>query len=236
MNNMPEYFEYGYKISNPLLSWEYNGSYSNNIIESQSINGESLDVNIRQYQVSKIISTDESYVLKASNGFNTCSSTIDIKFANGIYYGLVDEDTLDNRASDIYHSNPTRLLRDITKVIQPTVELSLTDYVIGNNKYFIYAAPERLVYDENGKFKISVYLPDINLSDYMDDKTAPILTNGEYDSENNLFIGLDKLGIEVMTRFSYTNIYGYTENYVILKTTGYFTRNLENAKFNIYVR
>ena len=236
MNDMPEYFEYGYKISNPLLSWEYNGSYSNNIIESQSINGESLDVNIRQYQVSKIISTDESYVLKASNGFNTCSSTIDIKFANGIYYGLVDEDTLDNRASDIYHANPTRLLRDITKVIQPTVELSLTDYVIGNNKYFIYAAPERLVYDENGKFKISVYLPDINLSDYMDDKTAPILTNGEYDSENNLFIGLDKLGIEVMTRFSYTNIYGYTENYVILKTTGYFTRNLENAKFNIYVR
>ena len=112
----------------------------------------------------------------------------------------------------------------------------MTDYVIGNNKYFIYAAPERLVYDKNGKFKISVYLPDINLSDYMDDKTAPILTNGEYDSENNLFIGLDKLGIEVMTRFSYTNIYGYTENYVILKTTGYFTRNLENAKFNIYVR
>lgn len=235
MEDMPDYFEYGYTIDNPLLIWEYNDIEKPDI-EYQKINGENIDVNLREYRVARIIGSDEKIILKASNGFTTCSSTIDIKFANGIYYGLVDEDLLDNKESDIYHDNPSQLLRDITKVIKPTVKLDLIDYIIGNNNYFIFAAPKRLIYDENGKFKISFYLPDVDLSKYMDDNTAPILTNGEYDSENNLFVGMDKLGMELMTEFLYTNEYGFEEEYVIFKTNGFFTRNLQNEKFNIYIR
>ena len=141
-----------------------------------------------------------------------------------------------------------KLLKDINKIIQPQKELDLANIIIGNNKYFIYALPKRLLY-KNGKQDITFYLPDINSEEVVkanrDDKTTPILTDGTYVSETNTSDGykfsgelksLNSYKMEVLMEFKYTNIFGYVEDYVIFKSNGYFTRLYDNTKFSIYVR
>lgn len=246
------YFEYGDIISNPIFEWQYNDNYNTEEIEYQRLND--IDIPIEDdyeysYQLEKEIHmTDEDNVFKleSSNGFNICTGTIEMIFSNAIYYGLVDEDLLDQRDSDIYHNNPSQLLNDITKIIKPEIKLDLRDYIIGNNKYFIYAAPKRLVYNDDGKLLITFYLPDINSDEVKaannDDKTMPILTNGAYTKEtvdpefSGELLSLDKYSMEIMTEFNYTNIYGYTEDYVIFKSNGFFTRLYDDTKFTINIR
>ena len=249
------YFEFGDVIDNPLFKWAYNDNYNTENIEYQKLNNTIIPTKTNDYTYEYRMATTinmnskvRTFVLEASNGFNDCSSTINIEFANGIYYGLVDEDLLDKRKSDIYHNNPTKLLKDINKIIQPQKELDLANIIIGNNKYFIYALPKRLLY-KNGKQDITFYLPDINSEEVVkanrDDKTTPILTDGTYVSETNTSDGykfsgelksLNSYKMEVLREFKYTNIFGYVEDYVIFKSNGYFTRLYDNTKFSIYVR
>lgn len=253
-----KYFEYGDSFVNPLFKWAYNDNYNTENIEYQKFNGTNIPIKANdytyQYRLAATVnmnSTVKSFTVEAFNGFNDCSSTININFCNGIYYGLVDEDLLDTRKSDIYTKNPTKLLRDITKLIQPQKEIDLVDIIIGNNKYFIYALPKRLLY-KDGKQDITFYLPDINSEEVMkanrDDKTTPILTDGTYlagvmtpDANGNYqFSGqlksLDSYKMEKMVEFKYTNVFGYTEDYVIFKSNGYFTRLYDNTKFSIHIR
>ena len=220
MDNMPEYFEYGYSINNPLLSWEYADAYGTLEIEWQKLNNINLDQNARSYQVEEIITNDKSYILNAFDGFSECETVLNIKFCNAIYYGMIDEDKLDNRKSDTYHNNPLGIFNDadIIKSLQPTVDLSLINTIVGNNKYFVYAAPKRLVYDNNGKALLTFFLPIIDIEP--DDKTIPVLTNGKYEVENIIdgeivysdnLVKLDKYSMEKLAEINYTNKYGYTE-------------------------
>lgn len=240
MEDQPEYFEIGSVLDNIKLYWEYNSSYGEQkTINSQQLNGMDLNPNIREYIINKSIREDEVYKITAKDNYNTCSSEIHIRFTNGIYYGLVDEDTLDGKESDIYHDHLDKLLHDITRVLQPMVDLDLNKFIIGNNKYFIYAAPKRLVYDENGKIKITFYLPDIHderiIAANRDDKTTPILTNGKFDQSESL-IKLDQYEMELLGEFNYTNSSGYTEDYVVFKSNGFFTRLYDDTEFTINVR
>ena len=248
-----EYFEIGRKLVKPYLEWEYSmPPYSDTPydIKYQKINNSDIATNLRITQLDKTISSDEKITIEGFNGFTVCNSTLYMKFCNGIYYGLVDEDLLDERDSDIYTNNPTKLLNDITKELKPDRYMDFTDYIIGNNKYFIFALPKRLAYDENGRVLITFFLPDIKsdifLDTNIDDKTIPIFTNGkyvneEYDSDGNLIfkgnlVELDSFKMELLADFSYTNEYNYTEDYVIFKSNGYFTRLYDDTLFNIYIR
>lgn len=245
MDNMPEYFEYGYSINNPLLSWEYADAYGTLEIEWQKLNNINLDQNARSYQVEEIITNDKSYTLNAFDGFSECETVLNIKFCNAIYYGMIDEDKLDNRKSDTYHNNPLGIFNDadIIKSLQPTVDLSLINTIVGNNKYFVYAAPKRLVYDNNGKALLTFFLPIIDIEP--DDKTVPVLTNGKYEVENIIdgeivysdnLVKLDKYSMEKLAEINYTNKYGYTEPYVIFKANGFFTRLYDNTPLTISVK
>ena len=239
MDDMPEYFEIGTVIENPIYSWEYNDNYNTQTIDWQRFDDIDLNKDLRQYQTNEIITRDTSHTIYASNGYNDCETTINIKFCNGIYYGFIDEDLIDNKNSDIYHDDPDRLLHDITKSIQPTADLDLLDVIINNNRYFIYALPKRLIYDADGKMVLSFYLPDLSSDEVKlannDDKTTPVLTNGDMD-QSNCLIDLEEYKMEVFTEFNYTNDSGYTEPYVVYKSNGYFTRLYDETKFNINIR
>ena len=236
MDNMPEYFEYGYQINNPIINWEYEMPYGDEEeLQWQRINNEDIDTSIRQYQISDIITSDTTYHIEASDGIDTCEYSLDIKFANGIYYGLVDEDTLDKKDSDVYTNNPQKLISDLNKRVKPNRDLSLINYKFGNNKYFIYAAPKRLVYDSDGKSMITFYNPDIKSVKMRDDKTIPKFTNGLLDDTKSL-ISLDEFKMEYFTECDFINKYGYSEKYVIFKSNGFFTRLYEDTKFELYVK
>lgn len=123
--------------------------------------------------------------------------------------------------------------------LQNTVEMDLKDYIIGANNYFLFAAPKRLVYDENGYIKIEFVLPDVTSEEIrnyrLDEHTLPVYTDGSFNESNQL-VELDKMEMNYLGEFMYTNAYGYSELYMVWKSNGFFTRRFEDYKFHIRVR
>lgn len=249
VNNKDTYFyELGQTLINPTISWEYNANY--NEIIRQTIDGISIDVNLRNYILKETITKNRLIKLHGENEFYSVDKDILLEFVNGIYYGLIDEDQLqyfqykpklpnrDNRVIDEYYDNSDlqRMMKKLTKSLQRTANLHLEEYIIGNNNYFVYAAPKRLLYDANGNMNMVFYLPDINSEEVIkqnrDDKTTPIYTNGKFDIQNCL-IKVDEMKMIVISEFDYVNDYGYTETYVVFRSNGFFSRLFDDTKFNI---
>ena len=126
----------------------------------------------------------------------------------------------------------------LESILQASPEIKLNDYIIGNNNYFVYACPERLAIDENGKELLKFTLPDINSDEvknhYVDDKSWPIYTNGEYDYDN-ILISQPQMEMIPLGKFVYTNSNGYSETYCVWRTNGYFTRSFDDYKFSIEI-
>lgn len=238
---IPDFFERGQIIENLTFTWEYNSPpYEDNprVLTKQIFSGEEIDVSSRNYIERNPITSKCAFIVEGYTDTNYCQQDILINFANGVYYGLIDEDLLDHKESDIYSDHPADLIRALdTKLLQDHPEITLTDYVIGNNKYFVYAAP---VQYDGENVSVSFHLPDITTEEFInanrDDKTIPIFTNGELDPETKNLVKLDKFQMELMTEFNFTNQYGYTEKYRIYKSNGFFTRLYEETKFSILVK
>jgi hypothetical protein len=130
------------------------------------------------------------------------------------------------------------LMTNLNKSLQNTVTLDFSKYKIGSNKYFVYAAPKRLAYDENGKRIVKFTMPDLSDPDLIayghDDHTTPIYTDGEFDSQNCLN-KLDKCYMIYLGEFDYTNDSGYTEPYVVWRSNGFFTRKYDDYEFDLKV-
>lgn len=235
----PKYYEIGTVITRPTFIWEYNDVYKIRTIEWQKFNNVDIGPDIRNYTVNDIISTNKSYTLEAYDGFNTCASTLNVKFSNGVYYGLIDEDLIDGNASDIYSNDNRSLILALHRDLQEIKTVTLKDYIVGNNKYFIVAMPRRYAYQDN-ELNISFYLPELNTDEVIaannDEFTTPILTNGKLNPDATM-VSLDSYKMEILNdRFSFTNQSGFTEDYIIFKSNGFFTRLYENVKFNFYIR
>lgn len=308
-NNKSGYIEMGRVLETPTFEWDYS-QYAYNLeqdIISQQFNDIDLPANVRRYKYPYNVKSDATFTIKGFDGFNVCSSTIDIKFVAPIYYGLIDEDSLQHfdeefanstmQLSKLYAKDadnniwvPIEILGDdadinledsinisklngvdqknniwnpinammakddylmyreythlddmipmLTKSLQENCRLVLPNYIIGNNKYFVYAAPKRYVYDANGKLNISFFLPDLTnelLDQNMDEHTTPLYTDGTFDKDNTLN-KLYNMSMVYLGQFEYTNEYNHCEEYVAFRTNGFFTRNYEDTKFNIYVR
>lgn len=115
-------------------------------------------------------------------------------------------------------------------VREPNIRIN--DYIIGNNKYFLFACPKRLVYDDNNHYHAAFYFPDLNSEEmtryFRDDKTTPVYTNGKIDPETGSFVKLDFMRMIYIGETEYTNDYGVTERYMVWRTNGFFTRLYEN--------
>lgn len=151
---------------------------------------------------------------------------------------LVDSDSGVPLYLNSYDIN--KMLPHCNKSLQFTPELELKDYIIGNNNYFVYACPTRLVYNKTNML-IEFVMPNIKsdevLENCKDDKTMPAYTNGKWSMEtNNLLETLDEMKMICLGDFLFTNSSGYSEMYTVWRTNGYFTRAFENFGFNISVR
>lgn len=254
------YIENGRVIENPIFKWAYNTNYNTEQIEYQRLNG--VDIPIEddyeyEYQSTIDISRtlNNEIVLESYNGFNTCQSVIHAEFCSPVYYGLVPKSLVDNTNSDIYTDNPHNLIKTLNKVIQPNRLLNLDKYVIGNNMYFAYAVPKRYAYDLDGTLLITFFLPDIKSKEVIaannDDKTTPIFTDGTTtytssvplsDTEDEFtyddaLVELDEFKMRTLNSpVEYTNEYGYTEEYLVFISNGYFTRLYDGVGFDIKVK
>ena len=133
-----------------------------------------------------------------------------------------------------------QLMWQLDKHLLKTADIKLNDYIIGNNKYFVFACPRSVVTDNNIHNYAEFFFPDIKsdeiLSNCRDDKTSPVYTNGRYDKKTKLLHELESMKMEFMGEFNYTNDYGYTEPYMMWKTNGFFTRLFDNYGFDIRIR
>ena len=180
------------------------------------------------------------------NRENQLEAYININFCSPIYYGLVNKSLVDGTNKDIYSKNPKEIIKVLNKVIQPTRELTLNNYVINNYNRFVFAVPRNYAYNDSGALAITFYLPDINSAEVIkanrNDKITPIFTDGitEAGTTTESDINSRELGEFKMQKFKddvmYINEYGYEEEYMIFISNGYFTRLYDNIGFNIKVK
>ena len=247
-------YELGDTIDNLNIVWEYSFGFYNALklykqyIEYKTNNDEEYtlvnidDLDIRNYTFNSV-NTDMNIIIHGVSAKSSAEKIININFYNGIYYGLIDEnDSKDIKSKqEILNIIEKFNTNTFIKVLQDTPEIKLKDYIIGNNNYFIFACPKRLVYNNN-QLLIDFDMPEIYNNDIIqncrDDKITPIYTNGEYDiyETNNLFKKIPKMEMIYLGEYDYTNSKNYTEKYCIWKSNGYFTRLFNNYGFNINIK
>lgn len=102
------------------LSWSLNKQAT-----SQNINGAPAEGNSKQYTD---VSSNTSYTLNVSDGQTNASKTVNVSFANRIYYGAAADLTTVTSLSSVLSNNPERTI---------TVNA-------GAGQYIIYAIPASL--------------------------------------------------------------------------------------------
>lgn len=186
---------------------------------------------------------DEDNNLGSGNFDDTKVITIN-KLQSGDDKGYYTPSDLQRLMED-YRDNMTVVYQDSVTINHSSLD-GENGYVIGNNNYFIFTCPKRLAYDYDDTCKINFFMPGlrdadyeehwITESDYQGDNptTVPIYTDGNFDDLNSL-IRLEKMYMVFMGEYQYTNKSGYTETYVMWRTNGFFTKNMEDYKFNIKI-
>lgn len=275
-----KFIEIGTVINELTFHWEYNNFYGQLDLSYQKLfnmtnsrflesGGTAVDNGLRQYTITDTINSaneDERYFkfrIKSSDGYSVYNSYCELEFVNGIYYGLIDEDLLDERESDTLTNNPQVLVRALNKKLNNKAELLLDDYDMDNFKYFVIAVPKRYIDDK----KINFYLPDLEeLQDddkfkkdgYVDSTkytdgddpircvNAPLLTNGKYIDDDSIsdgdgyhgnLVSLNEYKLEKFKEFNYVNYSeGFTEPYAIFKSNGFFVKLKDNTKVRISMR
>ena len=249
-----KYYEIGSSINSINISWDYSYGFYNALklykqyieYKNESDNEYTrvdIDIDERSWIYNTAINSNIKFIINGISAKSHVKNIIDIKFANGIYYGLIDENESKNITSNEELINIFNKLEtnNFTKVLQDSPEINLKNYIIGNNNYFVYTCPKRLVFDQN-ELLIEFLMPEVYNADIIqncrDDKTTPIYTDGTYNiyETNNLFKIVPKMNMIYLGEYNYTNSSGYTESYCIWRSNGYFTRLFNNYKFKIQIR
>ena len=123
-------------------------------------------------------------------------------------------------------SNLPTLIGNLEKQLIPEPpHVRLKRYVWGNERYFVFACPKRVVYhDWHCQTKFN--LPDPTSHEVLSKSfvgSTPLYTNGK-KSDQNVMTSLTTAEMEYMGECYFTNQYGYTEPYMVWKSNGFYTR------------
>ena len=128
--------------------------------------------------------------------------------------------------------NSPRLNKLLTKDVS---NIELNNYIVGDNKYFVVMIPTEMVFSNDGENIIKFQLPDVNdfelVKSRWDEHTDPVYTSGNFTDENKLE-ELDAMRMINLGTFKYTNEYGYTIEYNVWRSNGFYTRRYSDVAFN----
>ena len=152
--------ELGSVINSINFAWAYNGEPT-----SQKFEGETIDVNLRNYTYTGAVSANKTFTLTATDSDGSVkTATISIKFSNGVYYGV--------SSSTNYNS---ALISSLTKVLSDTKERNITVDAKNEDEYIYYCIPSRLgvptfnVGGFDGGFEKMATIPFTNSNGYTED-------------------------------------------------------------------
>jgi len=152
--------ELGSVINSINFAWDYNGEPT-----SQKFEGETIDVNLRNYTYTGAVSANKTFTLTATDSDGSVkTATVSIKFYNGVYYGV--------SSSTNYNS---ALISSLTKVLSDTKERNITVDAKKEDEYIYYCIPSRLgvptfnVGGFDGGFEKMATIPFTNSNGYTED-------------------------------------------------------------------
>jgi len=120
-------------------------------------------------------------------------------------------------------------------LVKDASNIELNDYIVGDNKYFVVMIPTEMVFSNDGENIIKFQLPDVNdfnlIKSRWDEHTDPVYTSGDFTEENKLE-ELDAMRMINLGTFKYTNEYGYTIEYNVWRSNGFYTRRYSDVAFN----
>lgn len=152
--------ELGSVINSINFAWAYNGEPT-----SQKFEGETIDVNLRNYTYTGAVSANKTFTLTATDSDGSVkTATASIKFYNGVYYGV--------SSSTNYNS---ALISSLTKVLSDTKERNITVDAKKEDEYIYYCIPSRLgvptfnVGGFDGGFEKMATIPFTNSNGYTED-------------------------------------------------------------------
>ena len=152
--------ELGSVINSINFAWDYNGEPT-----SQKFEGETIDVNLRNYTYTGAVSANKTFTLTATDSDGSVkTATVSIKFYNGVYYGV--------SSSTNYNS---ALISSLTKVLSDTKERNITVDAKNEDEYIYYCIPSRLgvptfnVGGFDGGFEKMATIPFTNSNGYTED-------------------------------------------------------------------
>lgn len=133
-----------------------------------------------------------------------------------------------------------RAMAQLNYNLQDNAELNLKDYILGNHKYFVYAAPTRLVFNHSVE-NVEFYMPDLHsdkIVEYMhDDQYTPTMyTDGTFNEVDHTLNRLDEMKMVYVGEFEYTNRFGYEETYTMWRSNGFFTTRFDDFGLDFYVK
>jgi hypothetical protein len=132
-----------------------------------------------------------------------------------------------------------RAMAQLNYNLQDNADLTLNDYILGPNRYFIYAAPTRLAFSHSVA-NVEFYMPDLQsdkIREYMnqDGFTPIIYTDGTFN-EDNTMKRLKEMQMVYVGEFEYTNRYGYEEMYTMWRSNGFFSRRFDDFGLDFHVK
>ena len=137
-------------------------------------------------------------------------------------------------------SNLPSLIRRLDKhLFKEPQWIKYNKYNIGNENYFVFACPKRLIY--NGWHTVVRFgLPDISSDEFFKNHSQgltsiPLYTSGLFNDDGTL-VTLDNMEMTYMGECKYTNDYGYTETYMVWRTNGFFKQLASYATINMEVK
>lgn len=114
--------EIGSNLTEVSIIWSYNP----NLINSQKLDGEVLEKDVRT-KIIPTINTDKTITLESKDQYNTLTKSITFNFYNGVYYGVGEEEIL---------------ISSLTKSIQPRRQITFTVNST-EGKHIYFALPTR---------------------------------------------------------------------------------------------
>lgn len=123
----PSIAEMGSTVSSLILRWSYNRD-----IVKQTLNGEVIDVSLREKRITEPIRTTTIFKLIGYLESGQVSKSSTLEFCNGIYYG--------KSSSTIYDDD---LVKSLTKKLSNSKSRNLTVNA-GKGEYIYYCLPSRL--------------------------------------------------------------------------------------------
>lgn len=161
-------FEIGSAINDLEFNWDFSGIIDGSTgITSQYVNDEEIASTDRSYKYG-MIDSNTSFHFKFNTLRSMIEKQVDIKFCNGVYYGLIDEDLLEGYRNGIiaYKINKNGIIDSNNPIKKISIKSDSLNMALDPNT--IYDEYGNIKQSENDVLSLNDIMKELNVHAYQD--------------------------------------------------------------------